>query len=460
MLRIFIWKELTEHLLTVRFLVCLLLCLTLGATSLTVLMLQYGMLNSEARHESLRHRLELDGVSVDEVRWRGFYVDRESPSLRVFHVGLDDMLSRSVSNSLIWGRRYESALSANPVFLLFPILDTTYVVGVVMSLMAFVLCYDAVSGELERGTMALTLSFPVPRDVIILGKWIGAVLAAGIPLLITILAAVILVVGFAGIRLTGLDWGALAATSVAALMYLGLACALALWVSALVRNSATSIALLLLIWVMGAVVVPNLSPYLAEVFAPIPSVQSVESEKSEARRGVMDEYFPKFRDVWRIRDAQERQKRIADLQRDITRRITAEQDRIDSAFQRRLESQTQWAQAISRLSPYASFVYAVTSLADTGIEARGRFFDAVHRHERQFLGYVDEVMRANERLGIDGWEDAAEKIDLRAMPVFAPARASLSERLAEASVDYLALGLGTVLFGLLAHRRFVRLRLR
>ncbi len=460
MLRMLVWKEFTGHLLTVRFLACLLLCLTLGLASLGVLMMQYEMIETQVRRERLRHRMDLDGATPDDVRWRGFFVDRDSPALRIFHVGLDDMLSRSVSDSVFWGQRYESSLNANPVFLLFPTLDTTYVVGVVMSLMAFVLCYDSISGEIEEGTLALTLSFPVPKDLLLLSKWIGAVLAAGLPLLVTMLTGVALVLTTRSFRLAPGDWAAVGAAFGAGMLYLGLACALAIWISASVRNSATSIAVLLLIWVLMAVVIPNLSPYLAEWISPIPSVQSMESEKQEARRAVMDEFFARYRKLRRLKDPEERARQQAALQRELSRRITAEQARIENSYQRRLEAQTRWAQAISRLSPYAAFVYAVTALGDTGIRAREEFFGAVNRYERIFYGYVDEMISANQKAGRQNWEPDAERIDLRAMPAWDPPGRPFPERAAEASVDFLELGLGTVLFGMLAHRRFTKLRFR
>jgi len=41
-------------------------------------------------------------------------------------------------------------------------------------LIALIISYDAIAGELERGTMALLLSYPVSRGAVVAGKFLGA----------------------------------------------------------------------------------------------------------------------------------------------------------------------------------------------------------------------------------------------------------------------------------------------
>ena len=41
-------------------------------------------------------------------------------------------------------------------------------------LIALLISYDAIAGELERGTMTLLLSYPVSRSAVVAGKFVGA----------------------------------------------------------------------------------------------------------------------------------------------------------------------------------------------------------------------------------------------------------------------------------------------
>ena len=51
----------------------------------------------------------------------------------------------------------------NPISVLFATPDLAYVVNIVISLLALLLTFDAITGELETGTLRLMLSNAVPR---------------------------------------------------------------------------------------------------------------------------------------------------------------------------------------------------------------------------------------------------------------------------------------------------------
>ena len=67
----------------------------------------------------------------------------------------------------------DSKYESNPVFSIYGALDLTFIVKIILSLFAILFTYDAIVGEKEKGTLKLTLSNNVPRDLLILGKVIG-----------------------------------------------------------------------------------------------------------------------------------------------------------------------------------------------------------------------------------------------------------------------------------------------
>jgi Cu-processing system permease protein len=104
-------------------------------------------------------------------------------------------------------------------------------------LIALLLSYDAVVGEMERGTMLLLLTYPVRRSQVLVGKFLGH----------TAILAFATVVGYgaAGVALvlqTGDDggWEAFAAMTVSSILLGCVFLALGYLVSTLVRERATA----------------------------------------------------------------------------------------------------------------------------------------------------------------------------------------------------------------------------
>ncbi len=75
---------------------------------------------------------------------------------------------------------------ANPYMIIFHSIDLALVFGVVLSLLALLFAYDAVSGEREDGTLRLMLSNAVPRDVVLIGKYLGAMACLLLPLAVSL----------------------------------------------------------------------------------------------------------------------------------------------------------------------------------------------------------------------------------------------------------------------------------
>jgi Cu-processing system permease protein len=114
-------------------------------------------------------------------------------------------------------------------------------------LIALLLSYDAIAGEMERGTMLLLLSYPVKRGQVILGKFLGhsAILAF----------ATLIGYGAAGLALTlstgeAESWQAFAAMTLSSIL-LGCAfLALGYLLSAVVQERATAAGAAVVLWLV------------------------------------------------------------------------------------------------------------------------------------------------------------------------------------------------------------------
>src|SRR5690606_17708339 len=129
---------------------------------------------------------------------------------------------------------------------------------VVLSLMAIVFTYDAISGEREQGTLKLIFSNGVSKSSYLLAKAIGTLLALVVPLLIPILLS-LLMVQLSGVVLTGEHWMRLAILFGASLLYFVSFICVGLFVSSVTRHANVSFLVLLMVWIVSVLVVPRLS---------------------------------------------------------------------------------------------------------------------------------------------------------------------------------------------------------
>jgi len=243
-------KEFMEHVLSLRFLVASLLSVVLVLVSLIVLKGDYTQkkeaydLNKGAyKQQAERHDdysdLELEGIQVE----------RPPQKLQVSYYGLEKLEDKTARIMAYLAPTLLGELYKSPVSALFPTPDMLYVVGVVLSLMAFVFSYDAISGEREAETLKLALSYSVPRDRFILAKWLGGYLSLLTPFAIALVVAAVIIAASRSLGFTAAQWGAYSVAAVASFLFVAVMFSLGLFVSCRCARSATAIMVLLFIWV-------------------------------------------------------------------------------------------------------------------------------------------------------------------------------------------------------------------
>lgn len=75
----------------------------------------------------------------------------------------------------------------------FTTLDWMFIVGYVLSFITILFTFDSISGELERGTLRLTLANPIPRHIVLVGKFLGAFISINIPFAVAMLMNLLLI---------------------------------------------------------------------------------------------------------------------------------------------------------------------------------------------------------------------------------------------------------------------------
>ena len=377
----------------------------------------------------------------------------------------------------------------DPLPVMFPLIDLTFIVTILVSLIALILTYDAVSGEKEEGTLKLMLANGLPRSKIILAKAAGAGLTLLGPLVVSLAAGLLVIVLNPRVDWTGADWAALGLILAGAAVFAGVFALIGILVSSVHRSSATSIMTSLFIWTLLVLVVPNLSPYVASFLSPAPSRIKVAREtarltdvdRDDLGRRLQAQYQAEVLEAYpvlgeRLTEA-ELKRRVAEdpayrtayeARRAAGQRAWAEANRIQGAkaedlnrdLRRKEEAQTGLARAISMVSPLADLAYLATDLSSTGMRNRVHFGRLAELWSQAF--YRDyrprkiEEMRAKDPT-VDAWNTA---VDMSDAPRFRYVEEELGERVRAALPPFAVLfGYAVVLFAA-AYVSFIRYDVR
>ncbi|MGD2246502.1 MAG: ABC transporter permease subunit [Candidatus Aminicenantes bacterium] len=301
--------------------------------------------------------------------------------LSIFAKGLDEAIARSFEVSVIGITVRAGQKSGNIVFSFFPTPDFLYVVKVVLSLVALLFGFDQVSRERERGTLKLMLSNHVSRAKVLVGKWIGNFLSLSVPFFLVVWLGFALLNLDPEIHFSSNQMVRLAFIFALTFLYIALFLSLGILISTLTRKASVSVVVLLFIWTLLVFILPNLGTLFARQVVEVPSVLALNEKRNqiwtkEVLLAIQD------RD-WREHYSQ----------------IHAEQRILEEDYRNKFNRLVRLSKNINRISPVASYVYAVTDLAGTGIEEEENLKKSVISYTNNILPDVSTaVVERTEQL--------------------------------------------------------------
>jgi ABC-type transport system involved in multi-copper enzyme maturation permease subunit len=361
-------KEIASNLLSYKFFIVIVLTTLLLATSFFVLAKDFK--GRKADYELVRAK---PGEAIA--------VLAPNP-LSIFAKGLDEAMTRSFEISAIGIGVRAGQKSGNAIFAFFPAPDFVYIVKVVLSLVALLFGFDQISRERENGVLRLVLSNSVSRAKVLAGKWLGNYLSLAVPF------ALVTLIGFALMNLDPqISFGAAGTVRflvllAVALLYIALFLSLGLLISALTKKAASSLVVLLLIWAVAVFVLPNIGTLLARQMVDVPSVKAL----SEKRQQIWTREILLAIVEGRSRGGQGG----GAARKEHLGTINTEFDKLESDYRVKFDRLVRLSKNINRISPAASFVYAATELAGTGIAEEGLLKEGVVRYKDAVLQNLNQ----------------------------------------------------------------------
>jgi len=301
--------------------------------------------------------------------------------------------------------------SANPFLKKFDELSWTFVTALILSFIALLFTFDAVSGEKEAKTLALSLANPLPRGALLGGKFASAVLSVMAIVLAGVLTGLVIVVALGPEGVSA----ALAGEVVAYLAVTGLLAAtfaaFGLLASVVARGSNISLLLALSFWLVFAVVIPNSSTFLAKGLYPIPSSEEVQKNVTAVFDDLNKNAPP---GSWMMNSGNPflpQHELRADLQ---MKRLQAEKG-IRDAYYRTMLRQFERTRLLTAVSPVALFEVLTEAVTGGGYLRFRKAWEDVRVYQEQFLSFFKTLDAADK--DSPHWFNPNENVSTTRKPV-------------------------------------------
>jgi len=484
MLKTIIAREFLDNILNLRFMVGLVLCLVITVACIVILAHDYRQELADYNHRVNLQDEFLSNYATRNRMFRTIPAQKPPERFRPLILGMS-------------GDETAKSFDDNPLPILFPSLDFLFIVTIIMSLLAILFSYDAVTGERQSGTLRLVIANSIPRTTILFGKFIGGAASLIIPFILALLVGVLYINLNRDIYWDGSAWVELALLTAASITFITLFYLLGLMVSTFSRYSAVSILNCLLLWVLLILVIPNVCPYISAQIRRVPSIKETERQVEEidrASREVLrqrrEEVVNKFRSDYgglfskleslgfgRILDDEvgdkEKVEELAAADSQFKTMVDSfrreleqaqgewidtkakEENRLWGNLNTKAAAQTRLAKDLACISPFANFVYVARDLTGTGLRSLEYFEQLKSEYERQFFWpyvakRVQDAKKNDPKFTWDSFLDISDR------PRFVFKEEPLKHKLGEVLPYWGILGLFNVVFFAAAFARFMR----
>ena len=479
MLAAIVKRELIDHLSSLRF--GLALVLTVGLMVLNALSFVGGSYEFRRDHylQQVQAQQEIGRSHAQRGLWKLIlhagqeYIYKKPSPLMFCAAGADDALPER-----LWTQGDEDSYNQtrfyNPFVLIYwdivdiwapkasqlletQAVDWVFIIGGLLSLMALLFTFDAFSGEKERGTLKLIMAQSLPRHTLLLGKFLGALLALALALSLAIVVNLLIVLALSQVNLGLVEAGRIIGMVGLSLLYLACFVGLGLWVSVRSSTTRSSLVGVLLLWTCGALLWPATGGALAARV-----LVSEFEEELILGWGFAHNSTPAHESLLTLkrrlgnRDLRNPQKvrQLADAQRAVRQFNQNREDRFLAYSLGEVEN----ARHIVRLSPTGCFQYGMEALAGTGLARHKSFVEQARTYVQQFEQTMlnrdrDDPKSMHIHLVAQGL--SRQKIDPDTLPVFTE-NLSATTLLRHAVVDVIGLFFFAILTYMLAYRAWLR----
>ena len=290
-------------------------------------------------------------------------------------------------------RNSETSMSG-PTRLMTGAFDPAFLFIVLFPLVIIALSFELLSGERERGTLAMLLSQPVSQGDLVMGK--AAARAAGLSGLTLGFALIGLVVGGADLS-SGASWlaaGLYCLILVAwALFWFAAAVAVNAWGSSSARNALSLVG----IWLVLVVLIPGVVHVSVDAADPAPSQIELMHTTREAAQNEEKSLVGMQGRHDQDTGTQDYAQKMADLQE----RLAASSTPVVAEARAQAAKRESLVSSLQYLSPAMVVRSALEDVAGSGPVRHRRFEEQVDAFHLEYRRFFTERIKDGQRIGAD-----------------------------------------------------------
>ena len=404
MLLTLIQKEMMHHILSVRFVALLVMCLLLVPLTLHINYRNYlqNQVNYQAAIELSAAEIEdalqpLRDPPAPDTEFSKLFL--EPTPLSVFAKGLEESLPGYLGMTRNGVKHGSTSLGEGSLSSALGNLDFLFVVSTVFSLLALLFTFDAVAGEREAGTLRVTLANALPRDLFLWSKLIGGYIVFVVPFLVSFLLGLFLLVS-QGFPLGESDiFPRVLSLTLVSLLYIGVFFSIGTLISTYLDNSKTALIVAFTVWVLAVLIAPRVGFLTAKFIAPARAIQSVYMEKTAINNNLNEEKdqvivrkMMALGDINLGTDYEKIKALRTPIDAEYRQKFQKQVGEIERAYQREKKRQESVGETLSRITPTASLIYVAMNLTETGKIKRDTYFETGTRYYNQLEAeYFHEI---------------------------------------------------------------------
>ncbi len=358
-------KDILENLTTYRFTILTVLLAILMVVSIIV---SYG-----------DYEMRLENFNLNHPEAHSSNVMIPPTPLSIFAKGEDAHLGRLYYVKYSGIEVQPTEQSVNRLFSLFTTPDMLFIIRVMLSLIAILFSFDAITGEKEQGTLKLMLTNGTNRFTIVAGKLAGRFALVILPFAILFLASAVVVSVLPDVHAGGDYWGKTATFLLSSTVYIFAFTTAGLLLSSLVHQSTTSLALGLAVWVLLVFIVPQTGMAISRSVSGVPSSEGVEMQNRLAQiRGIYERIHQD--PGWTMAG-----------QRRMIKEFDDANSQIYESYRPKLLAHIQLTKELARVSPAGALTFLLTDLANSGVYEEIRYKNALTGFAERNADFINQT---------------------------------------------------------------------
>jgi len=141
--------------------------------------------------------------------------------------------------------------------------------SLVGGILAIAISFDTINNERQRGSLKTLLSYPIYRDSIVYGKYLGGLLAVTMVSVVTFLGGMGLFISVTGIEMSMDTMIRLSMFFIVSLVYMAVFLAVGLLLSIVLPSPSTSLLASVIVWLASIQLIPNIGYAIGQILYPV-----------------------------------------------------------------------------------------------------------------------------------------------------------------------------------------------